>query len=168
MLLLIDKLYKTFFILLINISNVDILNYFFYSGWEVGVSHNINVNTLNYSFEEFLLGFFLFYADFEYKQKIICPLLGRPIQKDLLNNLSDLPQDMAPYVAYMQNRSGMQEAPQPFAISPLCVQDPFDLSHNLTKAINNKQLKLFQNNCVVSAKILKIISPNLKPPFMPY
>ncbi|KAH0949907.1 hypothetical protein HN011_004673 [Eciton burchellii] len=138
------------------------------SGWEVGVSHNINVNTLNYSFEEFLLGFFLFYANFEYKQKIICPLLGRPIQKDLLNNLSDLPQDMAPYVAYMQNRNGMQEAPQPFAISPLCVQDPFDLSHNLTKAINNKQLKLFQNNCVVSAKILKIISPNLKPPFMPY
>jgi len=74
---------------------------------------------------------------------------------------------MAPYIAYMQNNN-IQEAPEAFPISPLCVQDPFDLSHNLTKAIKNKELKIFQNNCAVSAKILKIISPNLKTPFMPY
>jgi len=93
-------------------------------------------------------------------------LLGRPIEKDSLNNLSDLPRDMAPYIVYMQTTS--IEAPQAFPISPLCVQDPFDLSHNLTKAINNKELKTFRNTCVMSAKILKMISPNLKSPSMPY
>ncbi|XP_029175284.1 uncharacterized protein LOC114943756 isoform X2 [Nylanderia fulva] len=107
------------------------------SGWEVGVSYNFPVKKINHTFEELLLGFFKFYADFKYKSHVICPLLGQPIEKNAFTNLSSLPQDMAPYVAYMHD-AYTKEKPQAFFLSPLCVQDPFDLSHNLTKAVNNQ------------------------------
>ncbi|RLU15534.1 hypothetical protein DMN91_012528 [Ooceraea biroi] len=145
-------------------SDIDI---FLDCSWEVGVSYDFRVNGLNHTFEELLLGFFLFYGDFKYKKQVICPLLGRPVQKDTFVKLSDLPQEMAPYVAYMHTGT-QEELPQAFFVSPLCVQDPFDLSHNLTKALNNKELKIFWNNCTASAQILKTTLPNLRSPLMPY
>lgn len=138
---------------------------FFYLGWEVGVSYDFPVRRINYTFEELLLGFFMFYADFTYKTHVICPLLGQPIEKNAFNNLSSLPQDMAPYINYVHD-AYMQEKPQTFFISPLCVQDPFDLSHNLTKAVHSRKLDKFQSNCNYSAKILKKTFPYLKSPLL--
>lgn len=136
------------------------------SGWEVGVSHDFRINKVDYTFEELLFGFFLFYADFKYRRQVICPLLGRPISKKSFAKISELPQDMATYVAYIRTTVAQEEPPQPFFISPLCVQDPFDLSHNLTKAVNHKELKSFCNNCATSAKMLKTNLPSLTPPAM--
>lgn len=107
----------------------------------------------------------MFYAEFTYKSHVICPLLGHPIEKRAFTNPSSLPQDMAPYIDYIRD-AYMQEKPQTFFISPLCVQDPFDLSHNLTKAVHNRKLNKFQSNCNYSAKILKKTYPYLKSPLL--
>lgn len=107
----------------------------------------------------------MFYANFNYKSHVICPLLGQPIEKNAFNKLSNLPQDMAPYIAYMRDAC-TQEKSQGFSVSSLCVQDPFDLSHNLTKAVHNRKLDKFQSNCNYSAKILKKTFPYLKPPLL--
>ncbi|XP_012231772.2 uncharacterized protein [Linepithema humile] len=106
------------------------------SGWEVGISYDFPIRKIDHTFEELLLGFFIFYTDFNFKNHVVCPLLGQPIEKNAFTNLSNLPQDMIPYINYMQNTS-TEEEPQAFSISSLCVQDPFDLSHNLTKAVSN-------------------------------
>lgn len=135
----------------------------FYSGWEVGVSYDFPIRKKDYTFEELLLGFFIFYAEFNYKNHIICPLLGKLIKKKAFTNLSNLPQDMITYINYMQNTS-TEERPQALSTSTLCVQDPFDLSHNLTKAVSKCKLKQFQMYCNYSAKILKKTIPHLKPP----
>lgn len=103
----------------------------------------------------------MFYADFKYKSHVICPLLGQPIEKNAFTNVSSLPSDMTPYIAYMHNT---KEKPQALFLSPLCVQDPFDLSHNLTKAVANRKLNKFQSNCNYGAKILKKTFPYLKSP----
>ncbi|XP_067210901.1 speckle targeted PIP5K1A-regulated poly(A) polymerase-like isoform X4 [Linepithema humile] len=133
------------------------------SGWEVGISYDFPIRKIDHTFEELLLGFFIFYTDFNFKNHVVCPLLGQPIEKNAFTNLSNLPQDMIPYINYMQNTS-TEEEPQAFSISSLCVQDPFDLSHNLTKAVSNCKLKKFQTYCNYSAKILKKTIPYLKPP----
>ncbi|KAL6432387.1 hypothetical protein ACFW04_006772 [Cataglyphis niger] len=135
------------------------------SGWEVGVSYNFLVRRINHTFEELLLGFFMFYANFNYKNYVICPLLGQSIEKNAFNKLSNLPQDMAPYIIYMRDAC-TQEKPQGFSVSSLCVQDPFDLSHNLTKAVHSRKLNKFQSYCNYSSKILKKTFPYLKPPLL--
>lgn len=44
------------------------------------------------------------------------------------------------------------------ALSPLCVQDPFDLSHNLTKACSDYVVEKFQTLCDLSAKYLASVN----------
>lgn len=61
---------------------------------------------------------------------------------------------MAPYVAQLQNKK-----PEYFRIdSPMCVQDPFDLSHNLTKAVSTLTLKRFKHYCNESISVLQNIT----------
>ncbi|XP_012221989.1 terminal uridylyltransferase Tailor-like [Linepithema humile] len=128
------------------------------NGWEVGITYNFPIRKINYTFQKLLLGFFRFYANFNFENYVVCPLVGEPIEKNTFTDLSNilesisLTQDMLPYIIYMQNT---EERPQAFPISSLCVQDPFDLSHNLTKAISNCELEKFQTYCNCSAKVLK-------------
>lgn len=47
------------------------------------------------------------------------------------------------------------EEPERFrALSPLCIQDPFDLSHNLTKACSAHAVTKLKILCDLSAKYL--------------
>lgn len=38
--------------------------------------------------------------------------------------------------------------------SPMCIQDPVDLSQNITKAVKKKQLRYFKGYCEESKNIL--------------
>lgn len=74
---------------------------------------------------------------------VICPLLGKTCRKRAFTNVSTLPNSMALYITQLQNKN-----PEYFRIdSPMCVQDPFDLSHNLTKAMPILMLKRFKHYC---------------------
>lgn len=60
---------------------------------------------------------------------------------------------MRSYVIQLQS-----EEPEHFrAMSPFCIQDPFDLSHNLTKALQPGTLNKYRTLCNLSYKLLDTI-----------
>nr|XP_034183525.1 uncharacterized protein LOC117605860 isoform X1 [Osmia lignaria] len=120
-------------------------------GWETGVAQPKNNNKSVQSLSMLLLGFFQFYANFDYRHYIICPLMGYALAKKDFINLDMLPKEMKPYINHIYKSND----PEYFRIdSSLCVQDPFDLSHNLTKAVSSITLKYFKQYCQDSASIL--------------
>ncbi|KAL1456760.1 hypothetical protein WDU94_001463 [Cyamophila willieti] len=92
------------------------------------------------SLEKLLLGFFQYYAELDLKNVVICPLLGKILPRSVFEseNLDQLPREMDGYHRYAQ------EFPKDTLkiSSQMCVQDPYDLSHNITKAVNHATLSL--------------------------
>jgi len=128
-------------------------------GWETGVSDIILIKIQKLSIHELLLKFFEYYGGFDYTHLVICPLLGKKCQKKAFTEVSTLPDSMKLYIAQLQNKN-----PEYFRIdSPMCVQDPFDLSHNLTKAVSILTLKRFKHYCNASLSVLRsVITSSLK------
>lgn len=97
------------------------------------------------------MGFFQFYTNFDYQHYIICPLMGQPIAKRAFVETNVLPKEMKHYTKHLRTSKN----PEYFRIdSPLCVQDPFELSYNLTKAVTNITLRYFKQYCQESLCIL--------------
>ncbi|KAG5320509.1 STPAP polymerase, partial [Pseudoatta argentina] len=123
------------------------------SGWETGVSDAILINVPQQSIHELLLGFFEYYGGFDYMHLVVCPLLGETCQKKAFAKVSILPNSMALYIVQLQG-----DKPEYFRIdSPMCVQDPYDLSHNLTKAVSILTLKCFKHYCNESLSVLRSV-----------
>ncbi|KAL6432384.1 hypothetical protein ACFW04_006771 [Cataglyphis niger] len=124
------------------------------SGWETGVGNNVPIDVPELSIHELLLGFFEYYGRFDYMHNVVCPLLGIIYHKEFFTEVSfTLPDDlnMALYIAQLRSAK-----PEYFRIdSPMCVQDPFDLSHNLTKAVPVLTLRRFKQYCNESALMLR-------------
>ncbi|XP_043284049.1 uncharacterized protein [Venturia canescens] len=102
--------------------------------------------------KDHLIGFFSLYTNFDYRYDVACPLLGKVIEKRAFaDNVNYLPEDMKSYVSYMRNR----EFAEPFRIdSVMCLQDPFDLQHNLTKSVSKFDLSRFRIFCSKSLSFL--------------
>ncbi|XP_077264371.1 uncharacterized protein LOC143898644 isoform X1 [Temnothorax americanus] len=132
------------------------------SGWETGVGDTILINLPKLSIRDLSLGFFEYYGSFNYMHSVICPLLGKTCPKKAFAEVSTLPNSMAPYVTKLRN-----EKPEYFRIdSHMCVQDPFDLSHNLTKAVPVLTLKCFKHYCNESLSVLRnVTATSLKKKF---
>lgn len=127
-------------------------------GWETGISDTIpdtmKVPKLEKSeqMHTLLLEFFKYYGSFDYMHYIICPLLGKKYPKESFTEGSTLPSSMSLYVTQLR---GIK--PEYFRIdSPMCVQDPFDLAHNLTKAVPILTVKRFKHYCNKSASMLEL------------
>nr|XP_012231822.1 PREDICTED: speckle targeted PIP5K1A-regulated poly(A) polymerase-like [Linepithema humile] len=129
------------------------------NGWEIGISCNFVIKKLDMSFEKHLLTFFLYYANFYFEYEVVCPLLGRKLDKrvftgfDTLENSSN---DMRPYINYLQNNF-TEDEPEAFCLSAMCVQDPINLSDNLTETVSIDELRKFQSYCKYSAEVLSQI-----------
>lgn len=86
--------------------------------------------------------------------QVVCPLLGTEIDKDLFSidpKGSALPEVMSSYVRKLKTDS----SPEYFrCLSHFCIQDPFDLSHNLTKACSSVLLNKFLKLCELSKEML--------------
>lgn len=120
-------------------------------GWEVGVAVPKNNNRSVQPISTLFLGFLKFYASFDYRYHVICPLIGQPLNKLAFSELDALPEEMKPYIEHLNS----SKDPEYFRIdSALCVQDPFDLSHNLTKAVSSITLKHLKQYCADSASML--------------
>lgn len=79
----------------------------------------------------------------------MCPLLGQVVKRSQFEepNLASLPKEMSAYVDQLEG-----EDPEMFRYTSfMCVQDPFDLSHNLTKAAQQGTVTKFQTLCKLSA-----------------
>lgn len=120
-------------------------------GWETGVGNIVPIDVPELSTHTLLLGFFEYYGDFDYMHDVICPLLGETCRKEFFTEVSSsLPNTMKLYIEQLQTAK-----PEYFRIdSSMCVQDPFDLSHNLTKAVPILTLNRFKQYCKESATML--------------
>ena len=106
---------------------------------------------------ELLKGFFRFYKDFDSTAQVVCPLLGRPVPINDFDYLSALPASMARYVSYVR-----ENKVPPFRYSSICVQDPFELSHNVSFGFRNWEV--FRIQCAKA----ELVSPgNLMDMFIP-
>lgn len=108
-----------------------------------------HVITYSGSLVELLKEFFLYYSKFVYTVDVMCPLLGCCVKKKHFNdNGKVLPPEMQSYRTQLQSKES-----EPFRnASPMCIQDPFDLSHNLTKALQLGTLNKFRMLCEMSYK----------------
>lgn len=85
---------------------------------------------------------------------MVCPLLGETIPKSAFLQLPPglmLPPEMKNYVHKLRT----DKEPEYFkAISAICIQDPFDLSHNLTKACHPYVVTKIKQKCELTIKYL--------------
>ncbi|KAL2731414.1 terminal uridylyltransferase Tailor-like isoform X5 [Vespula squamosa] len=121
------------------------------SGWETGADHEILAVVVNKSFVQLLREFFTFYGHFNYRDYVICPLIGDTVEKKNFIDIFKLPKAMDLYIEYIQESVNNES----FRIdSSICIQDPYELSHNLTKAVAPLTLRAFKQYCKLSADIL--------------
>ncbi|CAH1098680.1 unnamed protein product [Psylliodes chrysocephalus] len=98
-----------------------------------------------------LKDFFAYYEHFNDVEDTVCPLLGRTIKRKLFAEPKFLPPEMESYVKQLNGAE-----PEQFRfMSPFCIQDPFDLSHNLTKACQISTLLMFKKLCQQSCQCLE-------------
>ncbi|XP_063977983.1 uncharacterized protein LOC135162940 [Diachasmimorpha longicaudata] len=121
------------------------------AGWETGASTYFQPCVTDQSFRELLMQFFKFYAVFDFRNYVICPLLGNSIRKIHFSKPTTLPSNMKPYLDYLN----AVDEPEPFRVdSILCVQDPFDLADNITKAVQKSTVCNLKTLCSLSAQVL--------------
>ncbi|GLV32991.1 SLY-1 homologous [Carabus blaptoides fortunei] len=103
--------------------------------------------------KQLMCEFFGYYGKFPYDTQVVCPLLGRTVAKIDFHedNASRLPPEMQVYVAKI-NESDQNEVFR--SMAPMCIQDPFDLGHNLTKACPDSIVKKFEILCQMSHAVI--------------
>ncbi|XP_048518939.1 uncharacterized protein LOC109544405 isoform X3 [Dendroctonus ponderosae] len=101
---------------------------------------------------ELMEHFFKYYCFFDFASDVACPLLGKVVKRSLFEgDIEKLPPQMDTYITQLTG-----DDPEFFrSNSPMCIQDPFDLSHNLTKAVHKTTLIKFQEMCKLSYEYLK-------------
>nr|XP_033325940.1 uncharacterized protein LOC117220262 isoform X1 [Megalopta genalis]XP_033325941.1 uncharacterized protein LOC117220262 isoform X1 [Megalopta genalis] len=123
----------------------------FLDDWEIGFASpkckDMHVHTIT----ELLQEFFEYYANFDYQNYIVCPLMGFLIPKKCFSS-KVLPLEMQPYIEHLKTSTKCQFLR---IDSSLCIQDPLELSQNLTKGVTSITLKYFKRYCQDSAAILK-------------
>ncbi|XP_015601689.1 uncharacterized protein LOC107270835 isoform X2 [Cephus cinctus] len=116
-------------------------------GWETGVSCDFSINPSKLSAREILIDFFKFYADLDYRNQVICPLLGTVIEKRTFTNPSNLPIQMKAYIDDIKAKN----IPYFRTDVPMCIQDPFLLSDNIAVKTKKLTLNRFRQLCTKSA-----------------
>nr|XP_053641473.1 LOW QUALITY PROTEIN: speckle targeted PIP5K1A-regulated poly(A) polymerase-like [Cherax quadricarinatus] len=119
------------------------------SGWDCSFSRDMSEwSRVKHSVTvmELVTEFFTYYGKFEASKWVICPLAGKLIDKKALidRDLNSLPPCM---VRYCRQNVNIQ------LNTALCLQDPFENSHNCTRGLKNGPLVEFQYKCRKSAEI---------------
>jgi hypothetical protein len=125
----------------------------FFTGWECSFSRNKSKVPVIRSVQtvlQLLHGFFTYYHKFDFSNNVVCPLVGYPIQKWCFSKPQNLPHAMDNYV-YRVTKGKHAEKFRTRCC--MCVQDPFDLSHNLTKGTSPPILNEFQILCGLTADL---------------
>jgi hypothetical protein len=119
-----------------------------FTGWQCSFSTNtlkIPAVRSSQSVLQLLHGFFIYYHNFDFSENVVCPLIGLPVHKNFFShNPKDLPQAMDIYVCQVTKNKHAERFRTKCC---MCVQDPFDQSHNLTKATTPAILQKFKILC---------------------
>jgi len=121
------------------------------AGWDCSINTSFSSHTSNtMSVPELLCGFFKFYSHFDYGMKVICPLTGTSVPKLMFQTPEELPEAMHRYKEYVSSSdSGILGLK---VDCDMCVQDPFELQHNVTAGMSSKALDNFKKYCAAAAE----------------
>lgn len=124
-------------------------------GWECSFDANAwspgeEKNTM--TIPELIIGFFKFCSIFEYGLKVICPLIGESVAKALFEIPEQLPKAMDQYKsAVSKGFKGLRVE------ADVCIQDPYELTHNLAGTMTLKKLEEFKSYCAEVANVLSTL-----------
>ncbi|KAJ8680157.1 hypothetical protein QAD02_015944 [Eretmocerus hayati] len=119
-------------------------------GWRCNYAKVVPIVPRNGDFKFHLPNFFSYYANFDYRTDVVCPFLDYVVKKHSFAYTEQLPQEMEDYkLRATSNASDIFRFD-----SPMCVQDPIDLSQNSTKGVKKFHLRQFRQYCSDSVKIL--------------
>ncbi|KOX81065.1 Speckle targeted PIP5K1A-regulated poly(A) polymerase [Melipona quadrifasciata] len=128
------------------------------NGWQVNFDENgvlpsiINKNSI----PELLHGFFFFYATFEFKSQVICPIDGMVHTESEFKDIENLPSYMDRYKACVKEDENLKLNVN----KPMCVQDPIELNHNVTASTQFSTLDSVVRYCAIGAEICAMCSKN--------
>lgn len=129
----------------------------FEDGWNCGFERKpLPVFNSRISVTELLMKFFIFYRDFKYDVHIICPFLGKTVNKPDIIDMNKLGKEFFLYGDnYLKNNELLNTE------HCICVQDPFEHARNITLGVNHKLLEQFIADCSASFLICSNVSPSL-------
>ncbi|XP_055905143.1 terminal uridylyltransferase Tailor [Eupeodes corollae] len=99
-------------------------------------------------FNRELKSFFLYYSTFDFKRYLLCPYLGQVLKAKDLETSPLLPR----YCNYIESEKENKDAL--LNISHMNVQDPFQLNHNVTKAVPSTVVLLLKQYFQLSAEAM--------------
>ncbi|CAH0559982.1 unnamed protein product [Brassicogethes aeneus] len=97
---------------------------------------------------ELLKGFFTYYSTFKYKSHIICPYLGKCLEKSTFEKIETVPKDFTHY-----RKIASTEGESLKIDSAICLQDPFEHNRNTMSQITPVTLSVFTMYCSLAATI---------------
>lgn len=155
---------------MINFINENNIGIFFISGWSCQIGNYTPYPKTNPKLSEILRGFYEFYAKFNYEDDVICPLIGVSIKKSDFIDFENLPSQFEPYKKHCRklisdNSTDNDSGSHLNVLDPICndslktdtlfcLQDPIDLSHNVTKGVRLDEFERFHRMCDMSYSII--------------
>ncbi|XP_015587444.1 speckle targeted PIP5K1A-regulated poly(A) polymerase [Cephus cinctus] len=121
-------------------------------GWQVNFEKsNTWPQTSNKkSIPELLNGFFNFYLAFDFQKNVVCPLDGIAHDKTIFADITNIPKAMSLYVKFLNETDGTAVFRND---RPMCLQDPIELTHNVTGNVPQRIVEHFQKTCAVAANV---------------
>lgn len=94
-----------------------------------------------------------FYSEINLKENAICPRFGYFIPKYHFqpNGIENLPNDLREVYSNCQNGSAKKYL---LSQTPLCIQNPFDLTYNCGRGVTPLEVQNFQNACKAAAVVV--------------
>lgn len=113
--------------------------------------YNYRNNTQNRQrTSELLLGFFQFYKEFDFETQLICPLHGRSFPKN------DVVTKHLPEFKRYEDILKMNRNELPMQMKkPICIQDPFDITHTVPGAIAPNVFQRIQAKISYASEIIE-------------
>ncbi|KAK3919323.1 Speckle targeted PIP5K1A-regulated poly(A) polymerase, partial [Frankliniella fusca] len=106
--------------------------------------------------EELLSRFFESIVQTDFENYVVCPYLGTLIHRGAFQTMTKLPDALKDYI-YCMNVGGARLQ----IMSPLCIQDPFELNLNVTKNVPRHDFECLREHCMVASRLSFTVPPHL-------
>ncbi|CAH2090631.1 unnamed protein product [Euphydryas editha] len=118
---------------------------YFVGNWNTAFRKANNFCCIEETLYQLLGGFFRYYKTFNYNKFMICPYIGKPIERDLFLKTETVPWEFLLYkinLEYIDKFSSSRQC-KPIRLDTfICVQDPFEHNRNCAVSVH---VKLAQN-----------------------
>lgn len=120
--------------------------------WNGGFDGSLKCNLQSLSQSsavDILAGFFEYYSLFDYSLYVVCPYVGHPIAKVSFVEPHMLEPCFERYKVNIAQKLPLKTE------SAVCIQDPYEHTHNLSSSVQQKHLNEFVTLCEIAHGILK-------------